>query len=142
MEVERLIFRDGFPLRVAIAAYSARQRLLEHLAIDLVGGCEQNKRPVAGQSGRLKNIETSNAVRLEIASRISDRGSDRNLRCEVVNLTCIASCALNGTGIADISNGDAQSAGLSGGFLKLFQIVLHALAREIVEDMDASLCID
>src|SRR5581483_11276193 len=127
MEVEWLIFRDGLPPCVCVTADSARQLLIEHLAIHFVGRGKQNERAIARQSRSVENIESSNAVGFEIAAWISDRSGHGNLRREVINLVCIARRALNGAGIANVSNRNAQSAGLACGLLELLQVVLHAL---------------
>lgn len=110
------------------------------IAVDLVGGREEEKRIATAFSSGFEYVKGSTNVYVEIVTWICDSGRNGDLRCEVVYLCRVLDDLSNFGLIANISDGDLEAAAFARSLLKEVEIIAGSGPREIVEDMNLGLC--
>src|SRR3954470_23068169 len=92
---------------------------------------------MSGLADRLKNVEGSSQVNVEVNLGIAYRGSDRHLRGEMINLVRIAYGVLYFSALAYVTHRDLQPPRFAGAFLQGLEVVPDTPPRKIVEYVNA-----
>ena len=102
--------------------------LVSGIAINLVGGGEQQVGILPVLPGCLQNVERPAEVHFEVQPGIHQRGGHRNLCREVIDFSGVPHHTAHHGGVTNVPHRDLQSPGAACHFLQVLQVVAGALS--------------
>src|SRR5437016_2531957 len=140
MKVERLRLVDSLMTGICITQPGHGRRAQAKISIHLIGRSKKNEWLISRFTGCINNVKRAAKVYFEIMAWINNRGGHRYLGGEIIDLGCRGNGFFNQPGVAYVTNGYLQPAGIACRLFKPFQVMAHSRAPEIVKDVYSCFC--